>query len=315
MSLIKSPLNYICNNLAQSLSPTAQGIVLALISTAMFVSVGVIVRTLSDTIDPFQILLFRQIIFITLLMPAIVSNIQILLKPNQVGLHILRVSGAFIALYFGFLTISNLPFADATALGFIQVLFVALISRLFLAEQINSARKFTIIIGFIGVMFIVQPTFVDASAVYVMCGVIAALGAAIAVICVRKVAQTEPRITLLAYQAIFVALLVLIPAIYTWQWPTLNEWMLLILVGVISSMAQWIGISAYKLAEANMVANVEYVKIIYSLLIGYWLFAERPDSYAIAGAVIIISSAILPNLRRSKGKKSDNIKALNTKER
>jgi len=287
----------------QSLSPTSKGILLALISTAMFVCVGVIVRTLSDTIDPFQILLFRQVVFITILMPTMVSNTQILLKPNKIGLHILRVSGAFIALYFGFLTVSNLPFADATALGFIQVLFVALISNIFLSEQINAARKFTIVVGFIGVMFIVRPTFIGASAVYILCGVIAALGAAIAVVCVRRVAQTEPRITLLAYQAIFVALLVLVPAMYTWQWPTLNEWMLLILVGVLSSVAQWIGISAYKLAEANVVANVEYVKIIYSLLIGYWLFAEQPDSYAIAGAVIIIISAILPNLLRSKDKR------------
>jgi len=310
MSLIKAPHNYLFFN---SLSATAQGIMLALISSALFVGVGIIVRTLSASIDPFQILLFRQIVFITLLLPAIASNIQILLKPNKVGLHILRISGAFISLYFGFLTISNLPFADATALGFIQVLFVALISRLFLSEQINSSRKFTIIVGFIGVMFIVKPTFAGAQSIYIASGVLAALGAAVAVTCVRKVAQTEPRITLLAYQALFVALLALTPAIYTWQWPTFTEWGLLILVGVISSIAQWIGINAYKLAEANVVANVEYVKIIYSLLIGYWLFAELPDTVAMLGATLIISSAILPNLQQIRRKKSDKSKTLDAK--
>ncbi|WED29975.1 DMT family transporter [Vibrio sp. DW001] len=270
----------------------------------MFVSVGVIVRTLSDHIDPFQILFFRQIVFVILLTPAITSNIQVLLKPNKISFHILRVSGAFIALYFGFLTVSNLPFADATALGFIQVLFVAAISRLFLSEEVGSARRFTIIVGFIGVMLVVRPTFGGASSLYVLFGVIASLGAAVAVICVRKVAQTEPRITLLAYQAIFVGLIVFVPSMLSWQWPTSNEWILLILVGVISSIAQWIGITAYKWGEANVVANVEYVKIIYSLLIGYWLFSEIPDIYALAGTAIIIASVVMPNLAKLRQKKT-----------
>lgn len=294
-NILKNPLLLRLSNM---LSLTEKGIALALISTAMFVMTGVLVRMLSENIDPFQILLFRQIVFVLILVPAIRANVGILLKPNKVKLHMLRVSGAFISLYFGFLTISNIPFADATALGFMQVLFVAVISRIFLAEQIGLSRLFTIIVGFIGVMLVVKPEFEDANFIYTLCGVLAALGAAIAVICVRTVAQTEPRITLLAYQAIFVGMIVLIPSIFAWQWPTLQEWVLLILVGAISSCAQWVGITAYKWGEANVIANVEYAKIIYSLLIGYWLFAEVPDSYAIIGALVIIASAGLPNLRR-----------------
>ena len=284
-----------------SLSCTEKGIFLALFSTALFVFVGVLVRILSDTIDTFQILLFRQLVFIVLLIPAIFSNWKILLKPNKVKLHLLRVSAAFIGLYFGYITVSNIAFADATALGFIQVLFVALISRLFLSEHISLTRLFTIIVGFIGVMFIVQPSFDDASFVYIALGMLAALGAAIAVICVRRVAQTEPKITLLAYQAIFVGLIAFVPTLYVWQWPTKTEWLLLVLVGVISSIAQWVGISAYKLAEANVVSNVEYVKIINSLIIGYCLFAEVPNSYALLGTLILIASVAIPYLRqRSK---------------
>ncbi len=287
---------------ANAFSATSKGVMLALISTALFTCVGVLVRILSDTIDPFQILLFRQVVFIALLMPVMYSNINILLRPKKIGLHLLRISAAFVALYCGFLTISNIPFADATALGFIQVLFVAVISRLFLAEQVGTSRLITIIVGFVGVMCVVQPEFESASFRYILCGILAAFGAAIAVICVRKVAQTEPKITLLAYQALFVGLIALIPAWYTWQWPTLNEWVLLILVGIISSVAQWIGITAYKWGEANVIANVEYAKIIYSLLIGYWLFAEKPNGYALLGAFMIIASAVIPNMGKLKFK-------------
>lgn len=282
--------------------PTLNGISLALLSTALFTVVGVLVRVLSDSIDLFQILLFRQLVFLSLLMPAIVDNVEVLLKPKHLKLHTFRILGAFVALYLGFVTVSNIPLADATALGFTQVLFVACISRFFLAEAISVTRLFTIIVGFIGVMLVVQPSFEQTSLVYTLLGLIAALGAAVAVICVRKVAQVEPRITLLAYQAIFVGLMALIPSILVWQWPSGYELALLIGVGVLSSIAQWIGVTAYKYGEANVIANVEYAKIIYSLFFGYWLFAEKPDLLAMVGVIVIVMSAVLPMLFKNKSK-------------
>ncbi|CAH6852837.1 conserved membrane hypothetical protein [Vibrio chagasii] len=284
------------------LSDPAKGIALALISNALFILVGVIVRELSQSIDIFQILLFRQLVFVTLLMPSIISNIDAMLHPKMVSMHVWRVTGAFIALYFSFLTVSNIPFADATALGFLKVLFVAVISRLFLKENVGWARMTTILIGFTGVMLVVQPSLESESMFYVGTGLVAALGAAIAVICVRKMANVESKTVVLAYQAIFVGAVALIPAIIEWQWPTWSELALLVLVGVISSIGQWFGVTAYKWGEANVVSNVEYSQIIYSMVLGYLLFAELPNSLALIGASVILFSAILPFIIKVKRK-------------
>jgi drug/metabolite transporter (DMT)-like permease len=273
---------------------TAKGIFLALFSTALFTLVGALVRQLSADYDAFQILFFRQLVFVLLLAPAMRNNMKVLLKPNKVRLHILRILGAFTALYLGFVTVSNIAFADATALGFLQVIFVALIARITLKEQVTTRRCLTITLGFTGVMLVVQPSFSGNEFVYVMTGVAAAIGAAIAVTCVRAVAQTEPKITLLAYQAVCVGLIALIPAIYQWQTPTIEDLLWLLSIGVISSIAQYVGISAYKWAEANIIANVEYVKIIYSVLIGWILFSELPNMWAFVGVVTILTSALIP---------------------
>ncbi|MEZ8267391.1 DMT family transporter [Vibrio cyclitrophicus] len=270
-----------------------KGITLALISTALFTIVGVFVRQLSTDYDTFQILFFRQLIFMLLLLPAIRKNIGVLLKPNKISLHLLRILGAFTALYFGFISVSNIPFSDATALGFLQVLFVALIAHFVLVEQITSSRIFTIVVGFIGVMTVVRPTFASHN-LYVLSGVIAALGASVAVVCVRKVAQSEPKITLMAYQALAIGLMTLIPTLYLWRTPTVEDFMLLLLVGIISSFAQYVGISAYKWVQANIIVNVEYVKIIYSLIIGLVVFSEIPDLWSMIGALIILISALIP---------------------
>ncbi|MDA0155803.1 DMT family transporter [Vibrio sp. Makdt] len=284
------------------LSDPAKGIALALISNALFILVGVIVRELSHSIDIFQILLFRQLVFVTLLMPSIISNIDAMLHPKMVSMHVWRVTGAFIALYFSFLTVSNIPFADATALGFLKVLFVAVISRLFLKENVGWARMTTILIGFTGVMLVVQPTLESESLFYVGTGLIAALGAAIAVICVRKMANVESKTVVLAYQAIFVGAVALIPAIIEWQWPTWSELALLVLVGVISSIGQWFGVTAYKWGEANVVSNVEYSQMIYSMVLGFLLFSELPNSLALIGTSVILFSAILPFIIKAKQK-------------
>ena len=185
-------------------------------------------------------------------------------------------------------------------LGFTQVLFVAAVSYLFLSEAVSASRLFTIITGFIGVMMVVQPSFEQTSMTYTLLGLLAAFGAAVAVICVRKVAQVESKITLLAYQAIFVGLMALLPSLLNWTWPTGEQLLLLVCVGVLSSIAQWVGVTAYKYGEANVIANVEYVKIIYSLILGYWLFAEAPNGLAITGTLVIILSAILPMLYKKK---------------
>lgn len=75
---------------------------------------------------------------------------------------------------------------------------------------------------------------------------------------------------------------------------TIEDLLWLLSIGVISSIAQYVGISAYKWAEANIIANVEYVKIIYSVLIGWILFSELPNMWAFVGVLTILTSALIP---------------------
>lgn len=287
----------------KGLPDTLKGILLALISNALFVAVGVFVRILSERIDVFQILFFRQLIFIAVLLPAISKNLVELMEPRQVKLHTFRILGAFSALLLGFITVSNMPLAEATALGFTKVLFVAFISSVFLSESVGKSRQLTLLAGFLGVLLMVRPSLENMSIVYSLTGLGAGLGAAVAVICVRKITRTESTLSLLTYQAVFVGVLAFIPSVFYWQWPTPYELTLLLLVGGLSSVAQWIGVTAYKHAEANVIANVEYMKMIYSLLLGYWIFSEGADMLSLTGASIIIASAVLPQLLMRLGKR------------
>lgn len=271
---------------------------LALVANAMFVTVGVCVRLISESIDVFQILLFRQLIFITVLAPSIYKNMDSLLRPRMLKLHGLRICGAFFALLLGFVTVSNLPLAEATALGFCNVLFVAILARFFLNEAIDKSRLTTLLAGFSGVMLVVQPSLENMTFLYTLTGLGSAVAAAVAVFCVKKIIHVESKTNLLVYQAVFVGLLALLPSIIYWKWPTPFALAILILIGLISSAAQWISVTAYSYGEANVISNVEYTKMIYSIFLGYFFFAEIPNGLSIAGALLIIASAFIPQLQK-----------------
>jgi len=122
--------------------------------------------------------------------------------------------------------------------------------------------------------------------------VLGALGAAMAVTSVRKLSQTESTATLLVYQSIFVGALSGVPLIWFWKTPDLQGLLLLLAMGVLATVGQWVGVKALRLGEASVVGNMEYSKLIYAAILGYVLFGEIPDAYTLAGASIIISSSV-----------------------
>lgn len=278
------------------LTQLQQGVVMALISNALFVVVGTLVRQISDHIDLFQVLLVRQVIFLLLLVPSIRIIGSKIFKPKAVPLHGLRIFGAFLYLYFGFVSVSNIPLADATALGFTSVLFVALISKLWLGENVGWKRVLTITTGFAGIILITQPRFDDPKYIYIIAGLIAALGGAIAATCVRKLSQSQPKTILLSYQAFSVGLITLVPAIAQWEWPNWWQSSLLLLIGVLSSLATSIGVASYQKAPANVASNLGYSQMVFALVLGYWLFDEAPNVLAFVGVGLLFGSVSLPYL-------------------
>ena len=109
---------------------------------------------------------------------------------------------------------------------------------------------------------------------------------------IRTLSQTESTTTLLVYQAVFIGLLAAVPLIWLWKTPDLAGTLLMLSVGVISAVASWIGIQSLRLGEASVVANIQYMQLIYGAILGYFLFSEIPDAYTLVGAAIIIGSSI-----------------------
>ena len=270
-------------------------------AAAGFGTMVALIKLVGERLDVFQILLVRQLVMALIVVPTIVTNFPGSLKTNSIGLQLLRIFLALIAMSFGFTAVINMPLADATAIGFAKSFFVTICAIFFLNEVIGFRRWFAVIIGFIGVLIVLRPGF-DGFTIYGVYALIGAAGAGLVMVVIRILTRTESTITILTYQALGVGLAVAIPGIWFWIWPTPLEWMLLIGMGIISYIAQMLNITAYKYGEASVMASLDYVRLIYAVFFGWLLFENLPDFWTWFGSMIIIAASIYTIHRESQRK-------------
>ena len=239
-----------------------------------------------------QILFFRQVAVFLSALPDIVRTFPDGLKTQRPGLHAARLIGAFTALSCGIWAVAVLSLTTATTLAFSQVFFVAILALVFLKEPVGPNRIGAVIVGFIGVVVVMRPGVDGLIDVYAVIPLLGAVGAGVAVTVVRKLSQTETTATLLAYQSVFVGVLAGVHLVWLWVMPDLFGWLFLFAMGILATVGQWVGVRALRLAEASVVGNMEYSKLIYSAFLGYVLFAEVPNLNTILGACIIIGSSV-----------------------
>lgn len=284
-----------------ALPSNVKGGVFLMFAAAGFGSMVALIKLTGENLHVTQILLVRQIVMSVIVAPTVLSGFPGSLKSNHVGLQMLRVVLALIAMGFGFTAVIHMPLADVTAIGFAKSFFVTICAIIFLKETIGIRRWSAVAIGFAGVLIVLRPG-LEGFTIYGVYALIGAAGAGSVMVLIRILTRTESPTTILTYQAFGVGLAVAIPGIWFWQWPTPLEWALLIAMGVISYVAQMLNIIAYKYGEASVMASLDYVRLIYSVLFGYLLFDALPDVWTWLGAMVIIGASIYTIHREAQNK-------------
>ncbi len=279
------------------------GVLWALVATALFTIVATMAKVAVVEYHVLQILFIRQVIVLISVAPSLAKTFPESLKTRYPLSHAMRLTGAFVALSTSIWAVAVLPLTTAVTLAFAKVFFVALFALKFLHEPVGIHRISAVVVGFIGVVVVMRPGVDGIADLNALIPIAGALGAAVAVTCVRSLSQTESTATLLSYQAIFVGLMAGFPLIWLWVTPSWSDLAFLVTMGILAAVANWVGIKALRLGEASVIGNIEYVTLIYAAFFGYLLFDEVPDLYTIAGAVIIVGSAVYI-LRREAMKKT-----------
>ncbi len=226
-----------------------KGIVFLMLASFVFALMALLIKLLGQRLHITQILLVRQIGMTIMVAPAMLRNFPAALRSERPGLQLMRICCALVAMLCGFTAIIHMPLAEATAIFFAKSFFVTIFAVFFLAEVVGVYRWSAVLVGFAGVLLMLQPG-TDNFSIYGILSLVGAAGAAGVMILLRLLSRSDGAVTIMTYGSLGVGLVMLVPGIYFWQPPTTSEWLLLAAVGVVSYFGRKCNIFAYKHGEA-----------------------------------------------------------------
>ena len=217
--------------------------------------------------------------------------------------HILRTVLMTISSITFFVALSLIPLVNCMVIVFISPIIVTALSGPFLGETVGKWRWSAVLIGFVGILLILQPTagFIDLGTIYAF---IAVVMYALLSLTSRKLANKETTYNLSFYMFIGPTFVGGVGSSFNWVVPTTEAWILFILCGVIGGVGFIFINLTYQKAEASLLASFEYTGLIWASAAGYYLFAETIDVNIWLGASIVILGGLIILLRESGRLKS-----------
>ncbi len=277
------------------------GMFYALLAFFLLAVMNTFAKILSDTHHVIEIAFYRNLIAALpfLFMIFVLKKKEIIkIKKRPIGVYARAILGS-ISLTVTFAAFAAMPMADTTAFLFTASLFVPILGIIFLAEKVGIYRWSAIIIGFIGVLIMLNP-----NGVINMYGVALAMTAAIMhaslQTVLRHISKTESPETIVFYFVTIGTVICAFGMPWVAQIPTWADVPLFIGVGLTGLLAQYFLSLAFSKAPVSIVTVFNYSGIIWATLFGWFIWQDWPALTLWIGAAIVIASNIFMIIRESK---------------
>ncbi|CAO5675459.1 MAG: Riboflavin transporter [Holosporales bacterium] len=251
---------------------------------------------LIDKSIPTAVIVFYRVGFAALaLLPTILYNRKTIFKTNQLGAHIGRAVLVSFVTWCTYYAYRHLPLDIATSIGLSGPLFTTLFAALFLKEHLTLRKTMVLIIGYIGVLIVVFPHCQDVNSLSTQAVFVAIIGNIIMggiIVLLKYLTRTDETQTILTYNTLLVAVfyaLFAYPDLYIPEKTTLLQ---LFAIGILGLSLQFFYARALSLADASFVSLLEYLRILLSIPLGYFIFHETIQMNTLIGAVLIIVALV-----------------------
>jgi S-adenosylmethionine uptake transporter len=292
-----------------------RGALMALIAFAIYSTHDVFVKFLGGQYSAFQIVFFSVLFSFPLVAIMLIGDRNDgNLRPNHPWWSLARTISTMITAVSAFYAFSVLPLAQTYAILFAAPLLITLLAIPILGEKVGIRRGLAIVVGLLGVMIVLRP-----AGAQLGLGHAAALAAAVcsslSSVIVRKIGQDERSVVLLLFPMIanFIVMGAAMPFFYK---PMPIEHLgMIVIIATFGFVASLFIISAYRSAEAVIVAPMQYSQMIWAVIFGFLIFNETPDQLTLVGAGVIMASGLYIVMRESGGKVSKNSPVLQSRTR
>ncbi|MEL0323990.1 MAG: DMT family transporter [Rhodospirillales bacterium] len=272
-------------------SPGTTGALWMILSALGWATMVSVARGLKDDLHVFEISFFRSFFALVFFIPWLTRSGLKALKTEKIGLHFIRGVSGLIALYLMFGALFYIPTGEVAAITFLRPLVASACVILIMGEPSKAHRWVSITIGLIGAYIIVRPGISAVSP-----GQFLAFGAVFAMVVtslmIKTLTKTDQPDAIAAWQVIIFSALSIIPALFVWVTPTLEQFGALLIMGFGAMVAQRAMTRAYKAADLTVVLPFEYTRLPMAAFFGLVLFSEFPDLWTWIGGTIIFGATV-----------------------
>ncbi|AFY56095.1 putative permease [Rivularia sp. PCC 7116] len=275
-----------------------RGAIFIIAAELMLTINGAIIKLASDGLPNEMIVCFRNVFGLLSLMPIFAREGTAIIQTQKLHLHLVRGICGVTAMYSLFFVLGNLELANAMLLKATIPIFIPLVAFSWLKESISVIARLAIAVGFCGVFLILKPG-TDFNWVMLV-GLFSSAFASVSMVTIRKLSATEPAVRTVLYFAIIASLVSVVPLTWAWKTPTTNEWLLLISVGICSTLVQLLTTRGYASAPASQVGVFSYSSVVFGALVGWLFWNELWDANSFVGAIFITAAGFLALRSREK---------------
>ena len=279
-----------------------QGVFWAMMICVVSVTNDILMRFLGAGMHPFEIVFFRFFFSMIVVLPFMLPKGLALFKTTRPFQHFFRAllgAGAIAACCF---SVNLMPLSENTTIMFAEPLFVLPLAVLILREKVDSGRWMATLIGFVGLLIIVQPG-TDAFQMVALFPITAAFLFALLNIQAKLMVSKEHTLTMLFYFGVGTTFAAGLALPWVWSTPTTSELFFLALLGIGANMIQVCLFRAFAATDASGLMPFRYTELLFSAAFGYLLFHELPKLWILTGGSLIIASNFYITYREMRKEK------------
>ena len=269
------------------------GALCVLSASLTFAVMGAVVKVVSLSLTNEMIVFFRNFCALFFILPWIWHSCPPRgVRTSLFPLHLLRSVAGLGGMYCFFYVIGRLQLSESFLLMSTAPLFIPIIAYVWIREPIEHKVRGAIIIGFIGIVLILKPG-IGVFQPIAFIGLGAGLMGAVAMVSIRRMSSSEPTIRIVFYFTVFSTLISAVPLIWWWQSPKREIWWLLVLMGLLAAVGQFLLTRGYSLAPAGKVGPFSYSNVVFAMFLGWLLWGESLDSLTWIGAFLVCVAGII----------------------
>ncbi|WLQ15324.1 DMT family transporter [Hahella aquimaris] len=253
-----------------------RGVAFIILGECFFVLTGMVVKHISLEAHVWQMVFFRNLFGLAFLTPLLLRSGRSAFKTQRLPLHFLRAALGVAAFSCLIYTFASIRLAEATMLKLMLPLFIPVIAWVWLRERPTPILAFSLGLGFLGVIIILQPdSLAAAGRLAILAGLCGSLFAAGAKVVIGRLGSTEPSVRIVFYFNLFSTLLSCIPMLWYWQAlePATLVW--LFLFAILATVGQLSTTHAYTLASPGKIGLYSYASLPIAGLLGWLIWSEE----------------------------------------